>query len=100
MCVPDLGVPEPTEPQLDHGPVVQDLGQGVGVGYGVLQVGHQHQVTSLEPLVVDGMVVDVTQDGARPQPVGRVLGIHVLAQLVHQLQARLLLCTQLSLKIG
>jgi len=32
----NLGVPEAAEAELDHGAVVQDLGQGVGVVDGVL----------------------------------------------------------------
>ena len=60
----DLGVTEPAQPQLHHGPVVQDLGQGVRVGDGVLQVRHEHQVSGLEPHVVNSVVVNVAQNGA------------------------------------
>ena len=91
MRVSDLRVPEPAQAQLDHGPVVQDLRGGIGVCDGVLQVRHQHQVPGLEPVVVDGVMVDVAQDGLGPQPIRGVLGVDVLAQTVNDLQAGLLL---------
>ena len=50
---------------------------------GVLQVGHEHQISGLKPAAVQGMVVDVTQDGARTDAVSVVLDIDVLAQTVH-----------------
>lgn len=45
----DGSVPEPAEPKLDHGPVVQDLGHRVRVMHRVLEVGHEHQIASLVP---------------------------------------------------
>ena len=51
----------------------------------VLQVRHEHQVTGLEPAIMHGMVVDLTQDGARAETIRGVLSIDVLAQFVHQL---------------
>lgn len=51
----------------------------------VLQVRHEHQVTGLEPAIMHGMVVDLTQDGARAETISGVLSIDVLAQFVHQL---------------
>ena len=50
-------------------PVVGDLGDGVGVGDRVLQVRHEHEVPRVVPVVVDGVVIDVAQDGL--QGVGR-----------------------------
>ena len=44
-------------------PVVEDLGDGVSVGDRVLQVRHEHEVPRVVPVVVDGVVVDVAQDG-------------------------------------
>jgi hypothetical protein len=55
-----------------------------------LKVRHEHQVSSLEPLIVNGVVVDVTQDGLGSKPVGRVLRVDELAKLVHDLQTCLL----------
>jgi len=52
---------------------------------GVLEVGHEHEVPGLVPVVVDGVVVDVAEDGAGSQPVRAVLAVDVLAQLVHNL---------------
>ena len=49
-------------------------------------MGHEHQVARLEPVVVDGVVVDVAQDGPGPHAVRQVLAVDVLAQLVHDLE--------------
>lgn len=56
--------------------------------YIVLEVRHEHEVAGLEPAVVQGMMVYVTQDGPGPQPICHVLSVDVLAQLVHQVQGR------------
>ena len=37
MSLPDLGVPEGAETDLNHRPVVQDLGQRIGVGDRILE---------------------------------------------------------------
>lgn len=101
---------EGADAQLDHGSVVQDLhgkngtksrlfpfssGRvfgglevtdlhgGVGVLDVVLQVAHEHQVAGLVPARVEGVVVDVAQDGAGPDTVGAVLGVDELAEAVH-----------------
>ena len=37
VSVPNLGMSESAEPQLDHSPVIKDLGQGVGMRDGVLE---------------------------------------------------------------
>ena len=58
---------------------------------------HEHQISGLEPSVVNGMVVDVTEDGLGSKPVRRVIGIDKLAQFVHQLDARLLLSGNFTL---
>ena len=54
--------------------------------YGVLEVGHEHQVPRLVPVVVDGVVVDVAEDGPRTKTVRAVLAVDVLAQLVNNLK--------------
>lgn len=49
----------------------------------VLQVTHQHQVSGLVPARVQGMVVDVAEDGAGTNAVSAILGIDELAETVH-----------------
>ena len=58
---------------------------------------HQHQISGLKPLVMNGMVVNVTEDGLSSQPVCRVVSVDVLAKLVHQLNAGFLLGGDLTL---
>ena len=50
---------------------------------GVLQVGHKHEVAGLKPAPVEGVVVDVTEDGTRAYAVSVVLDVDVLAETVH-----------------
>ena len=87
---PDLRVPERAQAKLDHRPVVKDLSRRVSMGHAVLQVGHEHEVPGLVPVVVDSVVVNVAEDGPGSKPVGGVLGVDVLAQPVHDLEGRLL----------
>lgn len=49
----------------------------------VLQVAHQHQVAGLVPARVQGVVVDVAEDGAGTDAVGAILGVDELAETVH-----------------
>lgn len=49
----------------------------------VLQVAHQHQVAGLVPARVQGVVVDVAEDGAGTDAVSAILGIDELAEAVH-----------------
>lgn len=49
----------------------------------VLQVAHEHEVTRLVPAAVQGVVVNVAQDGTGTDAVSAVLGIDELAQTVH-----------------
>lgn len=51
---------------------------------------HQHEVPGLIPVVVDGVVVDVAEDGVRPQSVGAILAVDELAHPVHDVRASLL----------
>jgi len=46
-------------------------------------MGHEEEIARLEPAVVQRMVVDMTEDGARADTVGDVLGVDVLTQAVH-----------------
>lgn len=50
----------------------------------VLQVTHEHQVPGLVPAVVQGMVVNVAEDGTGTDPVCPVLGVDELAEPLHQ----------------
>lgn len=50
----------------------------------VLQVAHQHQVAGLVPARVQGVVVDVAEDGAGADAVGAILGVDELAEVVHE----------------
>lgn len=63
----------------------------------VLQVAHQHQVTGLVPARVQGMVVDVAEDGAGTDAVGAILGVDELAEAVHDHGAVLALALLLVL---
>jgi hypothetical protein len=72
----------------------------VGVLNIVLQVTHKHEISGLEPAVVQRVVVDLTQDGACTQAVRAVLGVDVLAQLVHLLLRRGFLITTFKYFVG
>lgn len=66
------------------GPFPSYLHRRVGVLDVVLQVAHEHEVPGLVPARVQGVVVDVAEDGTRSDAVRAVLGIDVLAQPLHQ----------------
>ena len=74
---------EGTDAQLHHGVVVRDLDWWVCM-LDVLQVAHEHEVPGLVPAGVQGVMVDMAEDGARADSVCAVLGIDVLAQSLHQ----------------
>ena len=48
----------------------------------VLQMRHEHEIASLEPAVVQRVMVHVAEHGARPNAVGAILGVDVFTQLV------------------
>lgn len=83
MRVFDVGVTECAQSQMSHGTIVEDLGGRVRVLDGLLQMGHEHQVARLKPVIVQGMVVDVTENCSRAETIRVVLGVHVLAHFVH-----------------
>jgi len=60
----DVGMTERTETQVGHGTVEEDLGGGVRMLDGFLQVGHEHQISRLEPVVVQGVMVNVAKNGS------------------------------------
>ena len=60
---------------------------------------HEHEVPGLVPVVVDGVVVDVAEDGLSPQPVGVVVRVDVLAQLVDHVHRGLGLGIELALEM-
>lgn len=49
----------------------------------ILQMRHQHQITSLKVAVVKRMMVDVRQDRLSANAIGRVSGVNELAQTIH-----------------
>ena len=59
-------------------------------------MGHQHQVASFIPIVMEGIVVDVTEHSTGFQPIG-IVHVNIPAQTIHHLQARLLIFTRFSL---
>lgn len=93
-----VGVTECAQPQMGHGAVVEDLGGRVRVLDGLLQMGHEHQVARLEPIVVQGVVVDVAEDCSRTQTICVVLCVHVLAHFVQQVHTRHSVSRNFSLK--
>ncbi len=64
-----------------------------------LQMRHEHEIPGLEPIVVNGVVINVAEDGMSPQAVSGVLGIDKLAQPIHHLQAALLTGIKSALRI-
>jgi len=64
----------------------------------LLKMRHEDQVSRLEPVIMEGVVVNVSQDGASSKPVGFVFVINVFAQFVHDLEAGHDLWVQFALK--
>jgi len=56
----------------------------VGVLNTVLQVRHEHQVSSLVPAVMKGVMVNVAENRSRPYPIRRIFGVDELAQMIHR----------------
>lgn len=98
MCLLDLSMTEATQAQLNHGPIVENLGGRIGVDDRVLKMRHQHEVSGLEPVVVNGMMIDVTQNSLCPEAISGIIGVDELAQSVHDLETGLLIGVQLSLQ--
>ena len=65
----------------------------------VLQMRHEHEITRLEPAVVQRVVVHVAEHGARANAVGAVLGVDVFTQLVDH-ESTILLLVNLSTNKG
>jgi len=63
--------------------LAQHLCWYVGVLNAVLQMRHQHQISSLVPAVMQRMVVDVAEDRSSPNTIRRVFGVDELAQTIH-----------------
>lgn len=49
----------------------------------LLQMRHQHQIPSLEPVIVEGVMVYVGEDGSGAQSISAVFGVDVFAQFFH-----------------
>lgn len=50
----------------------------------VLKMTHEHQITGLIPAIVQGVVINVAEDGAGTDSISPVPGIDVLAETLHQ----------------
>ncbi len=81
---------EGAQADLYHGAVVEDLERDVRAIDALLQVRHQQEISCVEPPVVNGVVIDVAEHGLGPETVGGVVGVDVLAELVHLLAGELL----------
>ena len=55
-----------------------------------LQVGHEHEIAGLEPVVMESIVIDVAQHGTGAQSVRAISNEQRLAQRVHQFNTVLL----------
>lgn len=90
MTLPDVANSESAQANLNHGSIVENLKRDVGVVDAFLQMGHEYEIACLEPAVVQGVVIDVAQDGFSAQTVGRVVRVDELAQTVDRLGTLLL----------
>lgn len=79
MGLVDQPLPERTQPQRHHHAVVQDLRRYVRLADVVLKVAHEQQVAGRVKAVVESVVRDVAQHGARAAAVVSVL-VHGHAQ--------------------
>lgn len=50
-------------------------------------MGHQHQIASFVPVVMESVVIDVAKHSTWFQPV-RIVDVNVTAQTIHHLKAR------------
>lgn len=60
----DETLAEGTQTNLNQSSVVKDLSQDVEVGNGVLQMRHEHHVTGLVVLAMEGEEIDLAQHGS------------------------------------
>ena len=79
--------------------VLTYLGGYIGVVDRVLQMRHEHEITGLEPAVMQRVMVHVAEHGARANTVGAVLGVDVFTQLVDH-EPTVLLLVNLSTNKG
>eukprot|EP00128_Syssomonas_multiformis_P005581 Colp12_sorted_trinity150504_noHs@6989 len=79
----DVAVAEGAEADLDHSAVEEDLGGHVTAVDRLLEVGHEHLVTCLDPLVVERVVVHVAEHGTCADTARGVVGVDEAAQLLH-----------------
>lgn len=56
------------------------LCQDISVADAILEMAHQHEIAGLEPVVKDGVVVDVAQHGPSAVAVAGLCGVQRLAQ--------------------
>lgn len=73
MSLLDLSMTKAAKAELNHCSVVQDLGEGISVCDGILQVRHQHEVSGLEPHIMNGVMVNVTENSLRAKTISGIL---------------------------
>ena len=92
MCVFDFSMSEPTQPQLHHRSIVQNLSWRIGMRNAVLKMGHEHQISCLKPIVVNSMMVNVTKNCSGTQSVCGIFCVDIFAEFVHLLKRSFLIC--------
>lgn len=55
---------------------------------GLLQMRHEHEIPSVEPIVVQGVMINVREYGSGSESIRLVVGVHVLAHFLHCLDGR------------
>lgn len=50
----------------------------------ILEVAHEHQVTGLVPAIMQGMVINMAENGTGADPVCPILGVDEFAKALHQ----------------
>lgn len=73
MGVVDQPLAERAKAESHHHPIVQDLRRDVGLADVILEVAHEEQVAGWVEAVVEGVVGDVAEHGARAAAVVAVL---------------------------
>ena len=79
---PSLSLPPsfPLSPSLSLPPSLSHLCDHIGQVNGLLQVAHHHEVPGLVPSIVEGVVVDVTENGTSSDP-GEVRRLAIVYKL-------------------
>lgn len=83
MSILDVSLPESTETQISHHSVVQDFGWWISTIDVVLQVRHKHQIPSLEPVIMQSVVVNMYQNSSGTDTISFIIGVNVVAEFLH-----------------